>query len=105
MAAVKNKVVSAENSKGKPLFIFYDCEASNSQVFTADIIEIAARCYPEFRNTAFESLIYTSQELGKFSKYICTLFLCFLKLLIVSYLLGVMRQSIFVIAIILLEVF
>ena len=54
----------------EPLFIFYDCEAANSQVFTADIIEIAARCYPQVRNTSFESLIYTSQELGKFSMYI-----------------------------------
>ena len=71
MAAVKNEVISAENSKGKPLFIFYDCEASNSQVFTADIIEIAARCYPEIRNTAFESLINTNQELGKFTVQRC----------------------------------
>ena len=66
---VENEAIAEENCMKKPLFIFYDCEAGSSQIFTADIIEIAAKCFPEVKNTAFESLINTSQELGKFSKY------------------------------------
>lgn len=52
-----------------PLLIFYDCECSSGEHLKADIIEIAARCFPEIRNASFESLISTSQDLGRFSKF------------------------------------
>ena len=71
--------LSVEKSRQKPLYIFYDCEAANSQV-TADIVEIAARCFSEITTTAFESLISTSQELGKFSEDIVSLFIMLIML-------------------------
>ena len=72
---VKKESKIAINVKQQPLLIFYDCEAANSNTFTADIIEIAAKCFPEIRKTGFESLIETSQELGKFSKLILSVVL------------------------------
>jgi hypothetical protein len=76
---VEYEPLSVEKSRQKPLYILYDCEAANSQV-TADIVEIAARCFSEITTTAFESLISTSQELGKFSKDIVSLFIMLIML-------------------------
>jgi hypothetical protein len=69
MSAMQSNGMSAKTSKEKPLFIFYDCEAGNSRVFTADIIEIAAKCDPTVKIASFETLITTKQELSKFSEY------------------------------------
>ncbi|XP_028406011.1 uncharacterized protein LOC114528548 [Dendronephthya gigantea] len=55
------------NSDETPFLIFYDCECSSSEHLKADIIEIAARSSPEVLSANFESLISTSQDLGKFT--------------------------------------
>ena len=65
-----------EDAKVQPLMIFYDSEAANGNVYCGDIIEIAARCYPDVVKGSFQSLINTKQPLCAFGKW--TLFMRFL---------------------------
>ena len=65
MATVGQKGARA---KKKPLWIFYDSEAANGNVYYGDIIEIAAKCHPGIVKGQFASLIKTNQELGSFGE-------------------------------------
>ena len=67
----KKKMAAVARMNGKkkePLWIFYDSEAANGNVYYGDIIEIAAKCHPGIVKGEFCSLINTSQELGSFGK-------------------------------------
>lgn len=67
--------VQENDEKIKPLLIFYDSEAANSNVSYGDIIEIAATCHPGVVLGSFESLIDSKQQLCSFGESISTLHL------------------------------
>ena len=58
-----------EDAKVQPLVIFYDSEAANGNVYSGDIIEIAAKCHPDVLKGSFQSLINTKQPLCAFGKW------------------------------------
>ncbi|XP_032230179.2 uncharacterized protein LOC116613833 [Nematostella vectensis] len=62
---------SEKEGKGEPLFIFYDSEAANANIYTGDLIEIAAKCHPEIIPGSFSSLINTKQKLCNFALEKC----------------------------------
>ncbi|XP_068706237.1 uncharacterized protein [Montipora foliosa] len=67
----------ADNSQGHakvhPLVIFYDSEAAYGNVFSGDIIEIAAKCHPDVVKGSFQSLINTKQPLCAFATKECSI--------------------------------
>ena len=65
----KNMADNAEgHARVHPLVIFYDSEAAYGNVFSGDIIEIAAKCHPDVVKGSFQSLINTKQPLCAFGK-------------------------------------
>lgn len=56
------------DAKVHPLIIFYDSEAAYGNVFSGDIIEIAAKCHPDVVKSSFKSLVNTKQPLCAFGK-------------------------------------